>query len=124
MNGIIYFYNVNSKFGYFMRFPLCLQISQRLYLIIFFAACVVFIRMKKVYYDEYYLFLTGLFVLILPIAYVLAGDPAVPRYFGVSILLMSILSVYALGRYADGDESLRTSIVEWERVSENLWDKL
>lgn len=111
VNGTTFFFNTRTRWGYIlanMFYAVSVELTNwpTAYLLIFFAACAAIIKSKKVFI-EYYLFLTEVFVMIMPIAYVLAGNPAIPRYFGVSILLIPIFSVYIVGHYTDEDGSLK-----------------
>lgn len=118
MNGTTCFYDVKTAFGYYLAsafyaLATCIANMPTTYMVVFVLACAIFIGMKKVRDDEYGLFLTGVFGLVLPILYVWSGTPATPRYFGVSILLMQILSIYILGKYVETNRLNGIKCVRW-----------
>lgn len=122
MNGTTYFYNAKTALGYWMcvvfyGFATVVTNWPTVYLLFVFLAIYCAgkgsvagkisveniagayrnIENKKGLASEgYFLFLTGVLALLLPIMYVLAGDPPVPRYFGVSILLIPIIALYII----------------------------
>ncbi len=116
MVGGIYFFNTQTKWGYllatmFDAVSVVLTNQPTAYLLIFLFACVIMMKSKQIY-DEYYLFLIEIFVLLLPSAYTLSGAPRAPRYFGVSILMLPILSVYMIGRYMYEDGRVKSIMVQ------------
>lgn len=114
MNGTTYFYNCRTFVGYelcqiFYGFSVVLTGMPTIYLIAAALACCLAVKgaVKRNIDDnsigskenDYFLYLSGVMALILPLLYVLAGDPPVPRYFGVSIILIPLLSVYVIYGY-------------------------
>ncbi len=142
MNGTTYFYNTKTALGYwlctvFYGFATVVTNWPTMYLLMIFFAiyCVVknergngVFEVEVSYVQEreqkkdgsasegYFLFLTGVLTLLLPILYVLAGDPAVPRYFGVSILLIPIIALYIITKSISFGNSLKAIAVAYAIV--------
>lgn len=116
MNGTTYFYNASTRWGYllcvaFYSFSVVLTNLPSVILAAAIIACVLaFGRSGRVRNDEeYIIYLIGVLTVFLPVGYSLAGDPAVPRYFGVSVTFIPLLSIYTIYRYMSDFEKIKAA---------------